>query len=371
MDMCEEGLASGITTLIGGGTGPAAGSRATTCTPGPWHIKKMLQATDSLPMNVLFSGKGNDSKPQGLIDQVKAGAGALKVHEDWGATLDVINTCLDVCDTYDIQCAIHTDSLNETGFVEATLNAINGRAIHTYHSEGAGGGHAPDLIRVVGESNIMPSSTNPTRPYCVNTLDEHLDMLMVCHHLSKSIAEDVAFADSRIRAETIAAEDVLQDMGAISMMSSDSQAMGRIGEVVSRTWRTANKMKNQRGPLRAGGAVERDTMVRDNERIKRYVAKYTINPAITHGASHLIGSIEVGKLADLVLYRPDNFGTRPETVIKGGQIVMSNIGESNGSIPTVQPIYLRKTWGYQPECAAGNSIAFVSKTSLQNGTSSY
>lgn len=371
MDMCEEGLASGTTTLIGGGTGPAAGSRATTCTPGPWHIKKMLQATDSLPMNVLFSGKGNDSKPQGLIDQVKAGAGALKVHEDWGATLDVINTCLEVCDTYDIQCAIHTDSLNETGFVEATLNAINGRAIHTYHSEGAGGGHAPDLIRVVGESNIMPSSTNPTRPYCVNTLDEHLDMLMVCHHLSKSIAEDVSFADSRIRAETIAAEDVLQDMGAISMMSSDSQAMGRIGEVVSRTWRTANKMKNQRGPLRAGGAVERDTMVRDNERIKRYVAKYTINPAITHGVSHLIGSVEVGKLADLVLYRPDNFGTRPETVIKGGQIVMSNIGESNGSIPTVQPIYLRKTWGSQPECAAENSIAFVSKTSLQNGTSSY
>lgn len=366
MDMCEEGLANGITTLVGGGTGPSAGTRATTCTPGPWHIKTMLQGVDSLPLNFLFSGKGNDSRPQALREQVEAGAAALKVHEDWGAMPDVIDSCLRVCDEYDVQCAIHTDSLNESGFVETTLKAINGRTIHTYHSEGAGGGHAPDLIRVCAEHNVLPSSTNPTRPYCHGTIDEALDMLMVCHHLSKSIAEDVAFADSRIRPETVAAEDVLHDLGAISLMSSDSMAMGRIGEVISRTWRTAHKMKVQRGPLLTLGTPHRDTLTRDNERIKRYVAKYTINPAIAHGISHRVGSIEVGKLADLVLYRPDNFATRPEMVIKGGQIAMANFGESNGSIPTVQPIYLRRTWGFQPQCAANNSITFVSQASLAN-----
>ncbi|PKI82350.1 urease [Malassezia vespertilionis] len=363
MDMVEEALGSGTTTLIGGGTGPSAGSRATTCTPGPWHIRTMFHATDTMPINVLLTGKGNDSSPAPLIEQVAAGCGGLKVHEDWGATLDVVNTCLEVCDTYDIQCTIHTDSLNECAFVEDTIRAFNGRSIHTYHSEGAGGGHAPDLIRVCSEPNVLPSSTNPTRPYAVNTLDEHLDMLMVCHHLSKNIAEDVAFADSRIRAETIAAEDVLQDLGAISMMSSDSQAMGHVGEVISRTWRTAHKMKVERGPLRTK-TLERDTQIRDNERIKRYVAKYTINPAISHGISHVIGSVEVGKLADLVLYRPDNFGTRPEMIIKGGQIAMANIGDNNGSIPTVQPIYLRRTWGFQPGCAARNSVNFVSKASM-------
>ncbi|WFD31121.1 urease [Malassezia sp. CBS 17886] len=370
MDMCAEALACGTTTLIGGGTGPSAGSRATTCTPGPAHVRTMLRATDGYPVNVLFTGKGNDSAPGPLREQVEAGCGGLKVHEDWGAMPSVIDTCLRVCDEYDVQCTIHTDSLNEACFVEGTLKAIDGRAIHTYHSEGAGGGHAPDLIRVCGESNILPSSTNPTRPYALNTLDEHLDMLMTCHHLSKSIAEDVSFADSRIRAETIAAEDVLHDMGAISMMSSDSQAMGHIGEVISRTWRTAHKMKQQRGPLRPDGP-EHDTMTRDNERIKRYVAKYTINPAIAHGVSHVIGSIEVGKLADIVMYLPHNFGTRPEHVIKGGQIALSNLGDSNGSVPTVQPIYLRESWGYQPDCAVENSIAFVSEASLAKAVATY
>ncbi|WFC97325.1 urease [Malassezia yamatoensis] len=364
MDMCEEGLASGLTTMIGGGTGPAAGTRATTCTPGPWHIQRMLKASDTLPMNFLFSAKGNDSQEPGLIDQIEAGAGFFKVHEDYGATLDVIDSCLKVCDQYDVQCAIHTDSLNECGFVDKTLAAIGGRAIHTYHSEGAGGGHAPDLLRVCAEKNILPSSTNPTRPYCSGTVDEALDMLMVCHHLSKSIAEDVAFADSRIRPETIAAEDVLQDIGAISMMSSDSQAMGRIGEVISRTWRTAAKMKDIRGPLQESGSLF-DSQSCDNLRIKRYIAKYTINPAITHGISHLVGSVEVGKVADLVLYHPSNFGIRPDTIIKGGQIVMSNVGDSNASIPTVEPMYLRHTWGFQPECAAENSIVFVSGASVE------
>ena len=363
MEMCEEGLASGLTTLLGGGTGPAAGTRATTCTPGPWHLERMLQATDALPINIVLSGKGNDSAPRALRDQAEAGAAFFKVHEDWGATLDVIDNCLAVCDEYDVACAIHSDSLNESGFVESTLRAINGRAIHTYHSEGAGGGHAPDLLRVCAEANVLPSSTNPTRPYCSGTVDEALDMVMVCHHLSKNIAEDVAFADSRIRPETIAAEDVLHDLGAISMMSSDSQAMGRIGEVISRTWRTAHKMKTQRGPLTIPGEPA-DTATRDNARIKRYVAKYTINPAITHGISHVVGSLEVGKLADIVLYRPADFGVRPELVIKGGQIVLANVGDSNASIPTVEPMYLRRTWGFQPACAARNSVAFVSAASL-------
>ncbi|WFD36980.1 urease [Malassezia cuniculi] len=364
MDMCEEGLGSGVTTFIGGGTGPAAGSRATTCTPGKRHVRDMLRATDTFPMNVLFTGKGNDSGEGPLVEQVLAGCAGLKIHEDWGATPDVIKACLNVCDKFDVQCTIHTDTLNEACFVEGTLEAIAGRAIHTYHSEGAGGGHAPDLIRVCGEANVLPSSTNPTRPFAVNTLDEHLDMLMTCHHLSKAIAEDVAFADSRIRGETIAAEDVLQDMGAISMISSDSQAMGRIGEVVSRTWRTAAKMKTERGPLREERL--RDDMTNDNSRIKRYVAKYTINPAIAHGISHMVGSVEVGKWADLVLYRRDNFGSRPEMVIKGGQIVLCNTGDSNGSIPTVQPVYLRRTWGFQPKAAVENSIAFVSAASVKN-----
>lgn len=364
MDMCEEGLGSGVTTFIGGGTGPSAGTRATTCTPGKRHVREMLRATDTFPINVLFTGKGNDSREIALEEQVLAGCGGLKVHEDWGATPDAIDACLTVCDKYDVQCTLHTDTLNEACFVEGTLAAIAGRAIHTYHSEGAGGGHAPDLIRVCGEANILPSSTNPTRPLAENTLDEHLDMLMTCHHLSKAIAEDVAFADSRIRGETIAAEDVLQDMGAISMISSDSQAMGRIGEVVSRTWRTAAKMKTLRGPLREEGY--RDTMTNDNLRIKRYIAKYTINPAIAHGISHIVGSVEVGKWADLVLYRRDNFGSRPEMVLKGGQIVLCNTGDSNGSIPTVQPVYLRRTWGFQPKCAMENSLAFVSAASMRN-----
>lgn len=362
MDMAEEGLHSGVTTLIGGGTGPAAGTTATTCTPGGFHVRSMLQGTDALPLNILLTGKGNDAAREPLEDQVRAGCGGLKVHEDWGATPRVIDACLSVCEALDVQCTIHTDTLNESCFVEGTLAAINGRTIHTYHSEGAGGGHAPDLIRVCGEANVLPSSTNPTRPLAKNTLDEHLDMLMTCHHLSKSIAEDVAFADSRIRGETIAAEDVLQDTGALSMVSSDSQAMGRIGEVVSRTWRTAAKMKRERGPLTALG----DSATNDNGRIKRYVAKYTINPAISHGIAHCVGSIEVGKLADLVLYRPENFGSRPEMVVKGGQIALANVGDSNASIPTVQPMYLRASWGHQPKCAATNSIAFVSQASLLN-----
>jgi len=364
MDMCEEGLASGILTLVGGGTGPAAGSRATTCTPGPWHIRKMLQATDTLPINILLTGKGNDSGEIPLREQIEAGCAGLKIHEDWGATCDVIDTCLRVCGEYDVQCTIHTDSLNESGFVEDTLRAIDGRTIHTYHTEGAGGGHAPDIIRACGELNVLPASTNPTQPYASNTIDEHLDMLMVCHHLSKNIAEDVAFADSRIRAETIAAEDVLHDIGAISIMSSDSQAMGRIGEVISRTWRLADKMKAQRGPLRT--TYSNDSLTDDNARIRRYIAKYTINPAVAHGISHVVGSVEVGKFADLVVYKREHFGVRPEMIIKGGQIVMGNTGDSNGSIPTVQPIYLRKTFGFQPRCAAENSIAFVSKVSLAN-----
>lgn len=371
-DLHEEALATGITTLIGGGTGPTAGTSATTCTPGQDQLRNMMIATDGVPLNFAFTGKGNDSGLPGLEDQIRAGCAGLKIHEDWGATPAVIDACLTVCDKYDVQCNIHTDTLNESCFVEGTLAAFKGRTIHTYHSEGAGGGHAPDIIRVCGETNVLPSSTNPTRPYAKNTLDEHLDMLMVCHHLSKDIVEDVAFADSRIRAETVAAEDVLQDSGAISMISSDSQAMGRIGEVVARTWRTASKMASLIGPLSASETSEKATprvphpseAVPDNLRIKRYVAKYTINPALVHGCSHLIGSIEPGKLADLVFYLPSNFGIRPEFVLKGGQVAWAQMGDANASIPTVQPIYGRPMHGANPNAAPHNSILFVSQASL-------
>jgi len=366
-DLCDEALATGITTLIGGGTGPTSGTSATTCTPGLENLRAMIRATDDIPLNFCFTGKGNDSGAVGLEDQIKAGCGGLKLHEDWGSTPAAIDTCLKVCDKYDVQCNIHTDTLNESSFVEGTLNAIGGRTIHTYHSEGAGGGHAPDIISVCGEPNVLPSSTNPTRPYAMNTLDEHLDMLMVCHHLSRDIVEDVAFADSRIRAETVAAEDVLQDDGAISMISSDSQAMGRIGEVVSRTWRTAAKMRDFRGPLTGKGAGEEDSEGRDNFRAKRYVAKYTINPAIVHGMSHYLGSVEPGKWADLVLYRPENFGVKPEIVIKGGQIAWAQMGDANASIPTVQPIYGRPMYATKPKAAHANSILWVSDVSIQNG----
>lgn len=361
-DLCKEALATGVTTLIGGGTGPTSGTSATTCTPGLDNARYMMRATDDIPLNFAFTGKGNDSGQPGLEDQIKAGCAGLKIHEDWGATPAVIDSCLQVCDKYDVQCNIHTDTLNESSFVEGTISAFKGRTIHTYHSEGAGGGHAPDIIRVCGESNVLPSSTNPTRPYAVNTLDEHLDMLMVCHHLSRDIAEDVAFADSRIRAETVAAEDVLQDQGAISIISSDSQAMGRIGEVVARTWRTAAKMKTMRGALTSqGDAASGD---KDNFRVKRYVSKYTINPAIVHGMSHLLGSIETGKLADLVFYRPENFGTKPEIVLKGGQIAWAQMGEPNASIPTVQPMFGREMYGALAGAAHYNSITFVSQVSL-------
>lgn len=362
-DLAQEALATGITTLIGGGTGPSAGTSATTCTPGKEHVQHMLRATDDMPLNFAFTGKGNDSGMPGLEDQIRAGCAGLKIHEDWGATPAVIESCLTVCDKYDVQCNIHTDTLNESSFVEGTIEAFKGRTIHTYHSEGAGGGHAPDIITVCGVENVLPSSTNPTRPYATNTLDEHLDMLMVCHHLSRNIAEDVAFADSRIRAETVAAEDVLQDDGSISIISSDSQAMGRIGEVVSRSWRTAGKMRTMRGHLAGEDTVRK----RDNERVKRYVAKYTINPAITHGISHMIGSIEVGKLADLAIYKPSNFGTRPSMMLKGGQIAWGQMGEANGSIPVVQPIYGRPMYGALGRAAAHNSVAFVSAVSLEQG----
>ena len=333
-----ESISSGITAILGGGTGPSAGTSATTCTPGPTLIREMLQACDSLPLNIGITGKGNDSSPRSLHEQAVAGACGLKLHEDWGTTPAAIDTCLSVCDEQDIQCLIHTDTLNESGFVESTIAAFKNRSIHTYHTEGAGGGHAPDIISVVEHPNVLPSSTNPTRPYTLNTLDEHLDMLMVCHHLSKNIPEDIAFAESRIRAETIAAEDVLHDLGAISMMSSDSQAMGRCGEVILRTWNTAHKNKLQRGPLpedkeRGDGA--------DNFRVKRYISKYTINPAITQGVGHLIGSVEVGKLADLVLWKPGSFGAKPHLVVKSGLISYSMMGDPNASIPTVQPVLMR------------------------------
>ncbi|MGW8390780.1 urease subunit alpha [Pseudoduganella sp. HUAS MS19] len=356
----EEALASGVTTMIGGGTGPAVGTAATTCTPGPWHIHSMLAAADAFPMNLGFLGKGNVSLPLPLEEQIEAGAIGLKLHEDWGSTPAAIDNCLSVADRMDVQVAIHTDTLNEGGFLEATLAAFKDRTIHTFHTEGAGGGHAPDIIAAVGQSNVLPSSTNPTRPFTVNTLDEHLDMLMVCHHLDAAIAEDVAFAESRIRRETIAAEDILHDLGAISMMSSDSQAMGRVGEVIMRTWQTAHKMKVQRGPLPG------DDSRNDNTRVKRYVAKYTINPAIAHGISHVVGSLEVGKLADLVLWRPAFFGVKPSMVLKGGMIACAQMGDPNASIPTPQPVYTRPMFG-----AFGGglkkSLTFVSQAAFEAG----
>ena len=354
----EEALMSGVTTMIGGGTGPATGTSATTCTPGPWHIYSMLAAAEAFPMNLGFLGKGNASLPLPLIEQVNAGAIGLKLHEDWGTTPAAIDNCLAVADKMDVQVAIHTDTLNESGFVEVSVAAFKGRTIHTYHTEGAGGGHAPDIIKVCGEPNVLPSSTNPTRPYTVNTIAEHLDMLMVCHHLDPAIAEDVAFAESRIRRETIAAEDILHDLGAFSMMSSDSQAMGRVGEVIIRTWQTAHKMKVQRGFLK-------NDLKNDNQRVKRYIAKYTINPAIAHGISHEVGSLEAGKLADLVLWKPAFFGVKPFLVVKGGMIAAAAMGDPNASIPTPQPVYYRPMFGsYAPHKAA---VTFVSKVSLKNG----
>jgi urease subunit alpha len=356
-----EALASGVTTFIGGGTGPATGTNATTCTPGARHVELMLQATDALPMNFGFLGKGNSSKPEGLHEQIAAGAIGLKLHEDWGSTPAAIDCCLAVAERHDVQVAIHTDTLNESGYVDDSIASFKGRTIHTYHTEGAGGGHAPDIIKVCGEPNVLPSSTNPTRPYTVNTLDEHLDMLMVCHHLDKNIPEDVAFAESRIRGETIAAEDVLHDLGAISMMSSDSQAMGRVGEVIARTWQTAHKMQASRGRL----SGERGD--NDNLRIRRYVAKYTINPAITHGVAHEIGSVEVGKLADLVLWKPALFGAKPELVIKGGFIAWAQMGDPNASIPTPQPLVMRPMFGSFGRAVGSTSIAFVSQAGLSSG----
>jgi urease subunit alpha len=356
-----EAIAAGLTTMVGGGTGPATGTCATTCTPGSHHLRMMLQATDALPLNFGFTGKGNTSKPEGLFDQIRAGAIGLKLHEDWGTSPASIDCCLTVADEHDVQVTIHTDTLNESGFVEASIAAFKGRTIHTYHSEGAGGGHAPDIIRVCGEPNVLPSSTNPTRPYTVNTLDEHLDMLMVCHHLDPNLPEDVAFAESRIRGETIAAEDILHDLGAISIISSDSQAMGRIGEVITRTWQTADKMKLQRGNL------PEDSVANDNFRIRRYVAKYTINPAIAHGFGHIVGSIEVGKLADLVLWKPAFFGIKPELVIKGGVIAWAQMGDPNASIPTPQPVYMRPMFGSLGRAIGGSCMAFVSAASVADG----
>jgi len=357
----HEAIAAGLTTMIGGGTGPATGTCATTCTPGSEYMRLMLQATDDLPLNFGFTGKGNTSKPEGLADQILAGAIGLKLHEDWGTSPASIDCCLGVAEAHDVQVTIHTDTLNESGFVEASIAAFKGRTIHTYHSEGAGGGHAPDIIRVCGEPNVLPSSTNPTRPYTVNTLDEHLDMLMVCHHLDKNLPEDVAFAESRIRGETIAAEDILHDLGAISIISSDSQAMGRIGEVITRTWQTADKMRQQRG------ALPGESDGNDNRRIKRYVAKYTINPAIAHGAGHIIGSVEVGKLADLVLWKPAFFGVKPELVIKGGFIAWAQMGDPNASIPTPQPVFMRPMFGAMGKARGVTSLAFVSRASMDAG----
>ena len=356
----EDALMSGITTMLGGGTGPSAGTNATTCTPGPWNIHRMLEAAEDLPMNLGFMGKGNVSLPEPLEEQVLAGAMGLKLHEDWGTTPAAIDNCLSVAENYDIQVAIHTDTLNESGFVEDTIAAFKGRAIHTYHTEGAGGGHAPDIIRVCGYSNVLPSSTNPTRPYTINTVDEHLDMLMVCHHLDPSIAEDVAFAESRIRRETIAAEDILHDLGAFSMISSDSQAMGRVGEVIIRTWQTANKMKIQRGLLKG------EISDHDNFRAKRYVAKYTINPAITQGIAHEVGSVEVGKLADLVLWKPKFFGAKPSLIIKGGMIVAAPMGDPNASIPTPQPVHYRKMFGALGAAKWSTRMTFLSQASINN-----
>ncbi|MBX3609150.1 MAG: urease subunit alpha [Hydrogenophaga sp.] len=357
----DEALASGITTMLGGGTGPATGTFATTCTPGPWHIERMLQAADGLPMNIGFLGKGNASRPDALREQIDAGVIGLKLHEDWGTTPSAIDQCLAVAEETDTQVAIHSDTLNESGFVENTIEATKGRTLCAFHTEGAGGGHAPDILRVVGEKNFLPSSTNPTMPYTVNTLDEHVDMLMVCHHLDAGIPEDLAFAESRIRKETIAAEDILHDLGAISMMSSDSQAMGRVGEVILRTWQTAHKMKVQRGTL------AEDSARNDNVRVKRYVAKYTINPAIAHGISHIVGSLEVGKWADLVLWKPAFFGVKPFVVLKGGSIALAAMGDPNASIPTPQPVHFRPQFGSYGGALARSSLSFVSQAALDAG----
>ena len=350
---------SGITTMLGGGTGPAAGTAATTCTPGPWHMERMLQAAEGLPINLGFFGKGNTSRPDALLEQIAAGACGLKLHEDWGTTPDAIDTCLTVADQLDVQVAIHTDTLNESGFVEDTIAAFKGRTIHTFHTEGAGGGHAPDIIRVAGLNNVLPSSTNPTRPFTINTVDEHLDMLMVCHHLSARIPEDVAFAESRIRRETIAAEDILHDLGVFSMISSASQAMGRLGEVVIRTWQTAHKMKLQRGRL------PQETGANDNFRVKRYIAKYTINPALSHGIGHVVGSVEVGKLADLVVWSPAFFGVKPDMVIKCGTIAAALMGDPNASIPTPQPVHYRPMFGAFGRAMQASSVTFVSAKAME------
>ena len=358
----EDALHSGLTTMLGGGTGPAHGTLATTCTPGSWHISRMIQSADAFSMNLAFAGKGNSSKPEGLIEQVNAGACALKLHEDWGTTPGAIDNCLNVADKMDVQVMIHTDTLNESGFVENTIEAIKNRTIHAFHTEGAGGGHAPDIIKVCGNQNVIPSSTNPTRPYTINTLEEHLDMLMVCHHLDKSIPEDVAFAESRIRKETIAAEDILHDMGAFSIIASDSQAMGRVGEVIIRTWQTAHKMKIQRGRLKEENGDN------DNVRVKRYIAKYTINPAITHGISQHIGSISEGKRADIVLWDPAFFGVKPEIVMIGGSIACAQMGDPNASIPTPQPVYTRPMFSSFGRSLEASSITFVSKDSIKTGS---
>lgn len=360
----EEALMSGVTTMLGGGTGPAAGTNATTCTPGPWNIGKMLQATEDMPMNLGFLGKGNASLPIALEEQIAAGACGLKLHEDWGTTPAAIDNCLSVAERFDLPVAIHTDTLNESGFVDDTLQAFKGRAIHTYHTEGAGGGHAPDIIKACAELNVLPSSTNPTRPYTRNTVDEHLDMLMVCHHLDASIPEDVAFADSRIRKETIAAEDIFHDLGGFSMIASDSQAMGRVGEVICRTWQTAHKMKLQRGPL------AQDSERNDNFRVRRYLAKYTINPAITHGISHEVGSVEVGKMADLVLWKPAFFGIKPAMIIKGGFIAAAPMGDPNASIPTPQPVHYRLMFGGFGAAARNTSVTFSSQAAIDAGVAS-
>jgi urease subunit alpha len=356
----EEALMSGITSMLGGGTGPATGTNATTCTPGPWHIARMIEAADGFPMNLGFAGKGNASLPKGLVEQIEAGACAMKLHEDWGTTPAAIDCCLSVADDHDVQVMIHSDTLNESGFVEDTIAAFKGRTIHAFHTEGAGGGHAPDIMKVAGLPNVLPSSTNPTRPFTVNTIDEHLDMLMVCHHLDSNIPEDLAFAESRIRKETIAAEDILHDLGALSMMSSDSQAMGRVGEVIIRTWQTADKMKRQRGALPGENG-------NDNQRIKRYVAKYTINPAIAHGVARHIGSVEVGKLADLVLWSPAFFGVKPDLVVKGGTIAAAAMGDPNASIPTPQPVHYRPMFGAYGKALARSALTFVSKAALAGG----
>ncbi len=357
----EDALMSGITSMLGGGTGPAAGTNATTCTPGPFHIARMIQAADAFPVNLGFAGKGNAARPAALEEMVKAGACALKLHEDWGTTPAAIDNCLSVADDYDVQVMLHTDTLNESGFVEDTIRAFKGRTIHAFHTEGAGGGHAPDIIKVAGLKNVLPSSTNPTRPFTRNTIDEHLDMLMVCHHLDPSIPEDLAFAESRIRKETIAAEDILHDIGAISMMSSDSQAMGRVGEVIIRTWQTADKMKRQRGRLKE------ETGDNDNARVKRYIAKYTINPAIAHGVSKHIGSVEKGKMADLVLWSPPFFGVKPDVIIKGGSIVAALMGDPNASIPTPQPVHYRPMFGAFGRARTASSVVFASKAAVKAG----